>query len=118
MSDRGGDDSVSVVPVQEGIIVNTQVVADLRETRTALVNWMPGRRERERERERSIINLQLCIHMGGNRPQIILCVVCVLAHAIRYRVVTLKNIPAVDHESVDGSGASRRWGLTVTRVDQ
>ena len=49
VSDRGGDNSISVVPVQEGVVVSAQVVTDLRETRTALINWMPGRREEGRE---------------------------------------------------------------------
>ena len=49
VSDQGRDNSISVVPVQEGVVVSSQVVTDLRETRTALINWMPGRREGGRE---------------------------------------------------------------------
>ena len=47
VSDRGGDDPISVVPVQEGVIVTAEVVTDLRETWTTLVNWMPGGGRRE-----------------------------------------------------------------------
>ena len=55
MSDSWRDNSISVIPVEEGIIISIQVVTDLRETRTALVNWMPGGGGREGERERMLL---------------------------------------------------------------
>ena len=54
VSDRRRDNPVSVAPMEKNLVIATQVVANLRETRPAVIKWMPkedrgGERGGERE---------------------------------------------------------------------